>query len=287
MSAVSTLWIPVSKDQGYYTDKGVQMLAKCTLLEELRIGSIGMTDASMETIAGLGNLRYLLLFGCTSVTDEGLKKLVSLKHLEDLIVGGADISISGLSCLNELPDLRYLKLKDVKQDHTGLDLSGLRNLENLTIGTRREDGPISDADVACLVDLKQLEWFQISQSVKKPYGLTDHGLAWLAGLTQMDRLSIGGPGLTDDGLAHLRWMKKLDMLNVYGGTYTRRGLQHLENLKTLAHLTLLGEHSLSQEDIRHLFETLPNLYQVRIGSTWPGQTFLRERILATSRRRQP
>jgi hypothetical protein len=82
-------------------------------------------------------------------------------------------------------------------------------------------------------------------------------------------------------------MKKLDMLNVYGGTFTGQGLKHLENLSALAHLTLIGEHSFSQEDIRHLFETLPNLYQVRTGSQWPGQTILREKILAASTRRRP
>jgi len=256
-------YVDPNMDQDYYTDKGVAMLAKCRLLEELSVGSIGITDASMAAIAKLDNLRQLTLFGCTSVTDEGLKKLVSLKNLERLAVTDADISISGLSCLNELPNLRILNLKDVKQDHTGLDLSNLKKLDKLTMGTRRRDDPINDTDVACLAGLTQLTWFQVSQSVKKPHGLTDHGLAHLAGLTQMDRLTVGGPDLTDEGL------------------------KRLENLTALAHLNLIGEHRFSQEDIRHLFETLPNLYRFRTGVGSFGQTILREKILAASPRRRP
>jgi hypothetical protein len=275
-----------SGETGYYTDKGIQMLANCTLLEELSIGSIGVTDASVETVAKLSNLKKLTLFGCTSVTDAGLKKLVSLKTLERLNVSDADISISGLSCLNALSNLRYLKLNDVAQDHTGLDLSGLKKLEQLTIGTRREDDPIGDADVACLAELPRLRWFQTSRSIRAPRGLTDHGLAYLAGLTEMDRLTIGGAGLTDEGLAHLRWMKKLDMLNIYGGRFTSEGLKHLESLDTLAHLTLMGEHRFDQADIRRLFEALPNLGRLQTGSGSAARTILRENVLGSSYQRR-
>jgi Leucine-rich repeat (LRR) protein len=207
-------YVDPRQDKGYYTDTGVQMLANCTLLEDLNIGSIGMTDVSMKAIAQLHNLRDLSLFGCTSVTDAGLRQLVSLKNLERLSVYDANISISGVSCLNGLANLQYLNLKGVAQGNTGLDLSGLKKLEKLTIGTRPEDDPINDADVACLAGLTQLRWFQTSRSTRTPRGLTNHGLAYLAGLTEMDRLTIGGPDLTDEGLAHLRWMKKLDMLNI-------------------------------------------------------------------------
>lgn len=279
-------YVNPSRDKGYYTDKGVQMLAKCRLLERLIVGSIGMTDVSMKAIAQLPNLRDLTLFGCTAVTDQGLRQLASLKTLEMLTISDANTSISGLSCLNKLPNLRRLTVKDVRQDHTGLDLSGLKKLEKLTLGTRREDDPISDADVACLADLTQLRWFQTSRSTKTPRGLTNYGLAFLAGLTEMDRLTIGGPDLTDEGLAHLRWMKKLDMLNVFGGRFTDQGLKQLENLDALADLTLIGEHRFGPEDIRPLFETLPSLGRVRTGRQGAVRTILRENILRGSYRQQ-
>ncbi|HNY80716.1 MAG: hypothetical protein RBS72_09305 [Sedimentisphaerales bacterium] len=273
-----------SGEQGYYTDKGIRMLAHCRDLEELSVGSIAMTDASMEAIATLGNLRNLALFGCTAVTDEGLKELASLKDLEVLNVHDANATISGLSCLNGLSNLRRLDIDGVKQDYSGLDLSGLKKLEQLTIGTRRDGGVISDADVACLAGLTQLTWLQIGNPAIRPPSLTDQGLASLAGLTQMDRLTIGGPELTDNGLGHLRGMKKLDMLNIYGGRFTGEGLEHLEDLDALAYLTLIGEHSFSQDDIRHLFEALPHLYTAQIGSKPPGQTYLRDKVPAGARR---
>ncbi len=273
-----------SKDHGYYTDKGIAMLARCRSLEELSIGSIGVTDASMEAIASLDQLRVLTLFGCTSVTDEGLKRLARLTKLEGLHVCDANVTISGLSALNGLANLRRLQIDDVEQGGSGLDLSGLRNLEELTIGTRREGGVINDADVACLAGLSRLRWFQIGQPLTKPYGLTDRGLASLAGLTEMDRLTIGGPDLTDEGLGHLRSMQKLDMLNVYGGLFTSEGLRHLEDLDALTYLRLIGEHRFGQEDIRRLFERLPHLSYVQIGSQENRKTILREQILSRSRR---
>lgn len=272
-----------SKDHGYYTDKGIAMLARCRLLEELSIGSTGVTDASMEAIASLDQLRVLTLFGCTSATDEGLKGLARLTKLEGLHVCDANVTISGLSALNGLANLRRLQIDDVEQDGSGLDLSGLRNLEELTIGTRREGGVINDADVACLAGLSRLRWFQIGQPLTKPYGLTDRGLACLAALTEMDRLTIGGPNLTDGGLAQLRGMKKLDMLNVHGGTFTNEGLRHLEELDALTHLRLIGEHRFGQEEIRRLFERLPHLSYVQTGSQGNRRTILREQILIRSR----
>ncbi len=269
-----------SGEQGYYTDKGIRMLAHCRDLEELSVGSIGMTDASMESIAKLDKLRELSLFGCTAVTDEGLKKLASLKDLGVLNVHDANATISGLSCLNGLSNLRRLDIDGVKQDYTGLDLAGLKKLEQLTMGTRRDGGVIGDADVACLT---RLTWFQIGHPAIRSPSLTDQGLASLVGLTQMDRLTIGGPDLTDDGLAHLRRMKKLDMLNIYGGKFTDQGLKNLEALDALTYLTLIGEHSFSPDDIRHLFEALPHLYTAQIGSKPPGQTYLRDKVLAGAR----
>lgn len=274
-----------SQEQGYYTDKGVRMLARCRLLEELSVGSVGLTDASIEAIATLDNLQDLTLFGCPSVTDEGLKKLATQKTLEALWVHGANITISGVSSLNELTNLKQLRVDGVTQDYSGLDLAGLKRLEHLTIGTRREGGAINDGDMAFLAGLTQLRWFQITRAAIKLPALTNHGLASLAGLTEMDRLTIGGPELTDEGLAHLRRMKKLDMLNIYGGTFTRQGLAHLEQLDALAYLTLIGEHRFEQEDIRHLFETLPHLYQMQTGSAEARRTILRGKILAGASRR--
>jgi len=98
-------YVDPNRDKGYYTDKGVAELAKCKLLEELTIGSIGINDAGIDYIAKLTNLKQLWLFGCTNVTNKGLAKLTALKSLQNLSVNDANITIGGLSCLNQLPNL--------------------------------------------------------------------------------------------------------------------------------------------------------------------------------------
>lgn len=74
------------------------------------------------------------------------------------------------------------------------------------------------------------------------------------------------------------------MLNIYGGRFTDRGLKHLECLDALTYLTLIGEHSFSQDDIRRLFEALPHLHTAQIGPKPPGQTYLRDKVLSGARR---
>jgi Leucine-rich repeat (LRR) protein len=69
----------------YYTDKGLEALARCTGLEELSIGSIGITDAGIDHIAKLTKLKWLNLFGCDNVTDKGLARLAGIKSLTTLV----------------------------------------------------------------------------------------------------------------------------------------------------------------------------------------------------------
>lgn len=286
-------YVNPNMDKDYYTDRGVAELAKLQSLEELTIGSIGITDAGLDYIAKLTNIKNLWLFGCSNVTNKGLAKLTVLKSLRNLDVFEANITIAGLSCLNELPNLRELNLHGVKQDYSGLDISGLKSLEKLSIGTPHHGDVIRDQDLACLSKLTQLRWFQIISSVNKPMGISDRGMAYLADLTNMEHLTVGGPSITDEGLRNLVNMKRLDMLNIYGGRLTARGLEYLEQLDSLANLTLIGEHNFSRSSMRRLFFVLPNLIMVRTGSKWPGQMVTRQQVMARQRnyppssRRQP
>jgi hypothetical protein len=98
----------------------------------------------------------------------------------------------------------------------------------------------------------------------------------LAGLTNMERLLIGGPGLTDKGLESLTGMKKMSLLTISGsfdeskmafgsgGKITDQGLRFLEGLKQLQHLEINSDTAFSAAAIRHLEDALPNLYSLRI-----------------------
>ena len=82
-----------------------------------------------------------------------------------------------------------LHAEPVVQDGSRLDISGLTKLENLTLISYRErqPGTYRDEDMACLANLKHLKWFQGID------GIGDAGLAHLAGLTEMERLTMVGP----------------------------------------------------------------------------------------------
>jgi beta-lactamase regulating signal transducer with metallopeptidase domain/Leucine-rich repeat (LRR) protein len=260
------------KNKEYYTDKGLAELAKCRSLEELSIGSIGITDAGMEHIAKLTNLKMLNLFGCDNVTNAGLAKLTALKSLRNLYIHDANLSIAGLNSLKPMPNLTNLKVSGIKRDGTVLDISGLTAMEDLSLRFRsRSQDAFVDADLMSLANLKKLKWLQIG-----PRNYTDKGIAYLVSLTNMERLGIGGAGLTDEGLKYLTNMKKLDHLSILGrfdsnkrtfingGNITDKGLREFEKIKSLRFLNIYTDSKLSPAAIQHLRRELPNLFYLKI-----------------------
>jgi Leucine-rich repeat (LRR) protein len=244
----------------YYTDKGLEALTRCTGLEELSIGSIGITDAGIDHIAKLPKLKCLHLFGCDNVTDKGLAKLAGIKSLTTLYVSDANITISGLAQLNSLSNLTTLRVSDLRRGGAILDLSGLANLEDLMLGFAPKSSEVfTDADLVSLADLKRLTMVQIG-----PRDFTDKGIRHLARLPRIERLGVGGPGLTDEGLKSLSDMKTLNHLTIDDGNFTDRGLRFLEGLKLLEFLNVTSVNAFSETAVQHLRNNLPNLHFCRV-----------------------
>ena len=86
----------------------------------------------MENLAKLTNLRELHPTA-NSVTDQGLAKLTTLKSLNNLSLNCKNVTISGLSQFNALTNMVRLKVNGVRQDNTGLNISGFRKHEDLTL----------------------------------------------------------------------------------------------------------------------------------------------------------
>ncbi len=259
----------------YYTDKGLEALAKCHGLEELSIGSPGITDAGMDHVGKLGNLRSLNLFGCDNVTDKGLAKLAELKSLTNLYISYAGVTISGLNRLSSLSNLTRLHVYDLRRGGAVLDLSGLANLEDIIFSFGRKSGDtFTDADLVCLGGLKQLKGLQIG-----PRGYTDKGVASLTGLVRLERLSIGGTELTDEAFKHAGNMKRLQLLNISdgvwdsgksawgsGGGFTDKALSYLEGLTQLNMLEISSEHIFSSAAVQRLRKALPGLDSIRVNT---------------------
>jgi len=121
---------------------------------------------------------------------------------------------------------------------------------------------------ACLANLKRLKWFQIGYGFGSQ--ISNTGMAHLAGLTNMERLSLSGSDLTDDGLRYLANMKKLNMLNIYGGKFTDKGLHHLEDIRSLESVTLAGENNFSPVTLKRFRKKLPYLYHLQIDKESAG-----------------
>jgi len=253
-----------SPNKNAVTDKGIVELAKCKSLEDIHIGSFGITDAGLEHIAKLTNLKKLNLFNCTNVTNKGLAKLTVLKSLQNLGVYEANITIAGLSCLNELPNLVKLDLHGVRQDDSGLDLSRFTKLEELSLQLKRRrvnkkivKDVLHDNDLACFANLKQLRWLQVSHG-----GITDDGLRHLAGLTNIERLSVGGEKVTDKGLLYITNMPKLDVLTL-SGNFTDEAFVYLERLPALSLLDIMEGANFSPKAMQRFRRNMPELVTFR------------------------
>ena len=128
-------FIDPNMNKNYYTDEGLKAISGLASLEMLHLGGIGVTDVGVRHLGRLTRLKELHLFGCDRITDEGLKAIGRMQSLEDLSVSHARISIAGLKALNGLTNLKNLDVKEVIPDGSVLDLSGLKSLERLDIGT--------------------------------------------------------------------------------------------------------------------------------------------------------
>ena len=87
--------------------------------------------------------------------------------------------------------------------------------------------------------------------------ITDAGLVHLKGLTNLERLLIGGNEINDTGLAHLKQLANLERLFLDKTQITDVGLGHLKSLANLKTLGLAGT-KVTDAGIAELQKALPN-----------------------------
>jgi len=279
-------YVDPKMNKEYYTDKGLEFLSHCQTLETLGIGSIGVTDAGMEHIAKLTNLKSLNVIGCDNITDRGLAKLSALKYLESLQIFEKGITVAGFNQLKSLPNIRRMHILGLHRGGATLDLSGMKHLEEVLISfPPKSNEAFTDADLVCFKDLKTLTCLQLN-----PHSFTDSGMRYLAGLTEIERLSIGGAQLTDAGIRHLEAMKRLALLIVSSpkedSKLTDETLRFLERFKCLNFVDITSDIPFSPAAVRRVERELPSLYHSRIQPTGPESKTNRVRPRSSSRRRR-
>ncbi|MHC4520837.1 MAG: sigma-70 family RNA polymerase sigma factor, partial [Planctomycetota bacterium] len=253
------------------TDETLAHLATLPSLEELRLSNT-FTDAGIEYLTGLGNLRRLTIdhAGSSALTDRALAMLSGMPSLEELHIGGAEFTAQGIETLACLENLEVLALKtpglgnetlgllatlprlrDLSCDSEGrLTLSGLSalnrlsSLESLSVNqVHQDDGGL---DLSGLKYLKRLtirtrrETKRLrSAFVVDQDDFRDDDLACLSGLTDLEELLLLGPGVSDEGLAHLGCLTNIKRLHLGGGTdLTDEGLKYLAALRRLESLEI-------------------------------------------------
>jgi Leucine-rich repeat (LRR) protein len=140
-----------------------------------------------------------------------------------------------------------------------------------------QEGTVTDADLAHLADLTNLEGLYLNNTKITDAGLVhvgrltnlkflglhttfvaDAGLAHLAGLTKLEELDLSYTQITDAGLVHLRDLTDLRVLEFDGARVTGAGFVHLSRLARLERLTIDPSYGLD-ERIREFTTRLPNL----------------------------
>ena len=249
--------IEPSMDQALYSDVGLEALSQLGDLEELRCGSLEITELGLSNISKLKRLKFLDL-SAPRISNVGLASIASLTALESLILEASRVTFTGLNQLNTLTNLQQVQLAGVQADRVPLDLSHLTRLQEFSVIKRSpKDDPLS---TECWRDV-DLRWVSALTNLHRLWGIEgigDRGMRHLANLNSMEWLDIDGSPVTDAGLASLIGMTKLKHLTLCG-KITDQGLRNLEGLKSLRYLGIGPKAVVSPEALERLRHALPEL----------------------------
>mgnify|MGYP002777989176 CR=1 FL=1 len=193
------------------TDENAATLAKFTQLEKLDLSRTQITDKTLAVLKNLKKLKSLDLSE-TKVTEAGVKQLEVLDELTELNLAGSPAQnyrrpkkIKPALPLDKLPPadpmamIQRLKPEIKHQDD---------DESKPIVGLNFIDGKLTDLDLAHLRTLKGLKELDLAENED----ITDAGLSYIAGLTDLEILDLSDTEITGAGLASLKGMKKLKRL---------------------------------------------------------------------------
>lgn len=238
-------------------ESGLNHLTPLKSLEELGITGLQIKDDDLKHLESLASLRRLTILG-QSLTNAGMVPLSNLRQLESLKLYMVHVTIRGLNQLNSLTNLRSLSVKthpQTRPDHDAtLDLSGLRNLEKLTL--RNCNFVLQDHDLVFLSSLTNLEWLDLAVMGRQP--VSSDALKYVRGLTKLDYLRLPWMDLTTgDDLRNLQDLHSLKQLHL-SGRITDRALSKLRGPPCLGILSIRTTEFIGAKTLRHLRESLPS-----------------------------
>lgn len=189
--------------------------------------------------SALGNLRdlpQLQRFGAFCALDEDLDYIVGLDELTELGLSHSVISDASLARLEQLKSLEHLHLHAWDEEDPGVVWRG----------------PITDAGLAKLANLRRLSRLGVSGSA-----VSGAGLRHLVGMSELEWLDLSRTMVADEGLESLRSLPKLRLLDLSKTAITDKGLHVLGDLASLAFLEINGTLA-TAEGVERLKRRLPN-----------------------------
>jgi internalin A len=240
------------------TDDELANLAGLTRLEALWVDFSQVTDAGLAHLAGLKSLTELRLESGGPFSDAAMVHLSVMVGLTELDLPNSRLTEAGIAHLQRLTKLTRLDLKKTQVTDAGIaHLAGMKSLTELQLDT---SGPLSDLAMSQIAGMSQLE----TLSLHGP-GVTDSGLAHLAGLSELAMLYLDGSSVTGLGLANLARLIKIEYLGLSNTKLTDSGLDHLAELPSLLSLNL-SNTAVSDAGLAHLAKS-PHLWKLDLDGT--------------------
>lgn len=185
----------------------------------------------------------------------------------------AELTLEQLPCLNKLPGVTFLvvgaKWRDTDVAEELHIPSGAVNLKGLELGCIQ----ISDSALASLTAFKDLRWLWLYSNSS----ITDRGLIFLEGLTNLRFLDLSSTGITDKGLKSVAKLWQLEELDLSDNEITDEGTSALGGLTNLRKLNLKSTW-VTESGLAVLQAALPQCdiqIQADGGRFWPSEVIVR------------
>ena len=207
---------------------GLENLTHLKKLSQLAIN----TPASDDAFSSLVGMESLSILKATGVSDAALQPIGQLRQLRNLSISGNDtFTGAGLQYLAAASTLESLEINDTRGFRgTGLQyLTGLTSLKKLSLAQVGRLG----VELAPLAQFPALEELRI-----RFLPLTPDGVRHIGNIKQLKLLHIQYSTLLDDDLKSLADMPKLESLSLQEGCVSDEGIAHLTSLPSLQELQI-------------------------------------------------
>jgi len=259
----------------------VQMIAKLTDLESIRMTGPSVTDEYVEAISGLTKLKSVDIEN-SNITDKSLEILKTLPEIETLSLRrNVEFTDQAIALFAEFPNLKTLnilyngfspaslfglgKLTSVQSldlralqvgDDTLLFIAKLENLEEIHIRSTL----VTNAGIAFLKRCKNLKIVEL-QDTEISRGCTEHfkEMGNLRSLRIFRAKEFGAEAILELGV-----LTNLETLELRGMNCSNEALKALKSLTALKTLELSELTDVDEETVIDVLKTFPKLENIRM-----------------------